>query len=68
MGDSPWDFWSVIDTISGPIEVEFTNKTLRKIDVQRCIKDMNGHPIYLEDKNGVLYNWQVIISIKRVER
>lgn len=39
---------------------------IRIIDVANNIIDAHGHPIYLMDTDGRLYNWQNIISIRKV--
>jgi hypothetical protein len=49
----------------GPYSVEFTNGKRIVVDVERNINDQHGHPIYLIGKDGKIYHWRKIISIKR---
>jgi hypothetical protein len=57
---------SDFNNITGAWNVEFTNGKNVVVNVARNILDPYGHPVYLEAKSGTLYNWQNIISIKRM--
>ena len=54
------------DNFTGPHIVEFTNNRELQINIKHNIKNHLAHPLYLEGMSGKLYNWQNIISIRKV--
>ncbi len=53
------------EDIKGIHDVQFINGDLRIIDIKRNIVDIHGFPLYLEDTDRKLFNWQNIISIRK---
>jgi len=49
----------------GMHEVEFRDGGIRRIRVKQHVIDGNGHPIYIEDVTGRLFNYQNIVSIRK---
>ncbi len=56
---------TIHEDIIGVHDVQFINGDLRIIDIKRNIVDTHGFPIYLEDTDRNLFNWQNIISIRK---
>lgn len=70
--ESPWIFGFNPDPIFNPepiqgkVQIEFINNRLKIVDCLRIIQTSDGRPIYLEDTDNILYNFMVILSIRKV--
>lgn len=47
--------------------VYFTNGKVIVVDVEANIMNGDAQPLYLKSVTGELYNWQNIISVKKVD-
>lgn len=61
----PWDFWDK-DPMKGRLKVGFTTGDEVVIDVKRGVVNAQAHPLYLEDVNDRLWNWQNIVWVEKV--
>ena len=59
--DRPWEY------IEGFYEIRFLNGDKIFPQIKANIVNSYGHPLYLIDVNGVIFNWMTIISIKKVD-
>ena len=54
-----------IPDFKGPHTVWFLNQTAVELDLTGATFDMMGHPIYLHDADGDVYNYRNIIMTKK---
>jgi hypothetical protein len=50
----------------GPYEVRFVNDTVEQIDIDAAIYDVHGHILLLVGAYGHIYNFNTIISLKKM--
>ncbi len=55
-----------MDEINGYYEVEFINGETREVKVERNIVDGRGAILHLEGVDGTIYNWNNIVSIRKM--
>lgn len=48
-------------------EVELTNGERRRVDIESYMVNGQAILLYLQDKNGLVYNWFNILTIRKVD-
>jgi len=51
----------------GLYEIRFVNDSVAKIDVKRSITDREGRVLFLEGPYGHIFNFNNIISLRKVD-
>ena len=53
---------------NGHYEILFTSDQVAMVQLVGATRDSYGHPIYLYDDTGTVYNFGTVISLKKVEK
>jgi hypothetical protein len=57
-----------MDEITGMFFVKFINNIEMYIDIDKFMVNHLGHPLYIVDVEAKIFNWNAVLSMKKVDK